>query len=124
MPAVNTIASAPFSCEKITADPMPRAGDKNVQGELAFAFPCCTASLNVPNVIRDTAQTFQPGFFGKLTLGFFNADAERFTAYGKRSASRSPTRLFCGKPDCGLMPMLVPMATPFRIPVTLELPPK
>ena len=38
--------------------------------------------------------------------------------------SRSPTRSFWGRPDCGLMPMLVPTATPSRMPVTEDEPPR
>src|SRR5881392_3162251 len=43
---------------------------------------------------------------------------------GIANESRSPTRLFCGKPDCGLRPILLPIATPLRIPVIDELPPR
>jgi hypothetical protein len=38
--------------------------------------------------------------------------------------SRSPTRLFCGRPLWGEKPMLVPMATPLRMPVTELEPPR
>ena len=34
---------------------------------------------------------------------------------GKANGSKSPTRLLCGKPDCGLMPMLVATLLPPRI---------
>ena len=47
-----------------------------------------------------------------------------FITNGTAAESRSPTRLFCGSPDCGLRPMLVPTATPSRMPVTELLPPK
>ena len=40
------------------------------------------------------------------------------------NASMSPTRLFCGRPDCGDRPKLVSTATPQRTAATLELPPR
>jgi hypothetical protein len=42
----------------------------------------------------------------------------------RRRTSMSPTRLFCGRPDCGDAPKLVSMATPSRKAATLELPPR
>lgn len=38
--------------------------------------------------------------------------------------SRSPTRLFCGSPLCGLNPMLEPAAAPSSIPQTDDEPPR
>ena len=43
---------------------------------------------------------------------------------GSKGVPGKNIRLLCGKPDCGLMPRLLPIATPLRIPVILEVPPR
>ncbi len=43
---------------------------------------------------------------------------------GRAKTSKSPTRLLCGSPDCGLIPRLHATDWPLRIAQSEELPPR
>src|SRR5205814_5650648 len=56
--------------EEITAHPLPRAGHEHIDRELGSDVTLSCGILNVANIVRDAAQTFQAGFLAKLPVNF------------------------------------------------------
>ena len=124
MPAVKTIASQPPS-SKCKAPSQCRAEwTSTSSASRARALPCAAAARISRRSLPTPESPSSPLSFVIWRSISASGRPSVLSIYGTAAESRSPTRLFCGRPDCGLSPMLVPMARPSRMPVMELLPPR
>ena len=113
------VSAIPFSRDGITIPSLTAASDMNVTQFTSHT--CCNQTL-FAGMLSPSIKSFCQQ--NDINYYDFMEDDAVAIANGIAIESRSPTRLFCGSPLCGVKPILEPIAAPSRIPHTDDDPPK
>ena len=108
------IGTAEF--DQVRAQVMPHRADEHVERQFRALVSAGSRLFQIADVAARAAQPEQTASAlpGRPALASSDLPVACITT-GIANGSKSPTRLFCGKPDCGLIPMLVATLFPPRM---------
>ena len=115
MPPVNTIASAPPSSTSIAPSAWRMPEVNTSSASRARSLPAAAASSRSRTSPLTPLRPSRPLRSARSPSTSASVCPVCFMITGRANGSKSPTRLLCGRPDCGLMPMLVATLWPSRI---------
>ena len=121
MPPVKASTSHAAQRDQIRADVMADAFDERIDRQLRPRVAFGGGFLDVAHVVRHAADAEQAAFFAELFQNVVDACSRASVSRSRANVSKSPTRLFCGNPVCGVMPKLFATDLPFSIAQMLEL---
>ena len=97
---------------------------KTSSASSAWASPAVGGRLDVAEVAARAAEPSRPDWLARMSRTSSSVMPVSRRMTGRAKTSKSPTRLFCGRPDCGLMPRLDATDLPSRMAQSDELPPR